>query len=178
MTILSQLHADVQQTVKNGPVAVLLWLDPGREWERLVNQLPPVVAPLKYDGSQLRLRAEIERGATGKPRIVYVPLSRGDLTVLKEYEFSLPVWDEGLLPALRRWGVEIDRQDERALLPLLPALAARWSEKPLEFWRHRRPGQAAPPGWPVQQDRGGAVPGLGGRAAPPGEGAAQADGRH
>src|SRR5262245_7964940 len=38
--------------------------------------------------------------------------------------------------ALRRWGVGIDRDEERALLPLLPSLAARWSDRPMDYWRH------------------------------------------
>jgi hypothetical protein len=46
------------------------------------------------------------------------------------------MWDEGLLHALRRWGVGIERDEEKALLPLLPGLAARWSDKPKDYWRH------------------------------------------
>ena len=56
--------------------------------------------------------------------------------MLKEYEFTLPVWDEALLHALRRWGVGIERDEEKALLPLLPGLAARWSDRPKDDWRH------------------------------------------
>lgn len=104
MTILAQFRADTQEALRNNHAKALLWLDPHREWERLVDQLPSELGLLKYDGSQLHLRAEIERKSSGKPRIVYVPLSRQELTVLKEYEFILPVWDEDLLHALRRWG--------------------------------------------------------------------------
>jgi hypothetical protein len=90
---------------------------------------------VKYEGSELELRVKIELEPAQKPRIVYVPLSRQALSVLKEYEFTLPVWDEGLLHALRRWGVGIERDEEKVLLPLLPSLAARWSDKPQDYWR-------------------------------------------
>ena len=135
-TILAELRAEAQEALRTNHANTLLWLDPHREWERLVDQLPSELELLKYDGSQLHLRAAIERRSSGRPRIVYVPLSRQELTVLKECEFILPVWDEDLLYALRRWGVEIDREDEKALLPLLPSLAVRWGDKPLDYWRH------------------------------------------
>ncbi len=136
MTILAELQADIREALRSGPARTLLWLDPERQWERLLDRLPAEFDLLKYDGSQLQLRAVIERRPVDKPRIVYVPLSRQALTVLKEYEFILPVWDESLLHALRRWGVDIEREEEKALLPLLPSLAARWCDKPMEYWRH------------------------------------------
>ncbi len=134
--ILAELRADIHDALRNGLDRTLLWLDPQREWERLLDRLAAEFEIHKYDGSQLELRAKIERSSVEKPRIVYVPLSRQALTVLKEYEFTLPVWDESLLHALRRWGVDIDREEEKALLRLLPSLAARWCEKPMDYWRH------------------------------------------
>jgi hypothetical protein len=136
MTILGALRVEVQETLRHGPTNTLLWLDPRREWERLLDQLTREHELVKYDGSQLELRVKIEAEPAQKFRIVYVPLARQGLSALKEYEFTLPVWDEGLLHALRRWGVGIDRDEERALLPLLPNLAARWSERPMDYWRH------------------------------------------
>src|SRR5262249_4839785 len=91
---------------------------------------------VKYAGSQLELRVTIEQEPVQQPRIVYVPLPRQALSVLKEYEFTLPVWDEALLHALRRWGVGIERDEEKTLLPLLPSLAPRWSERPKNDWQH------------------------------------------
>ncbi len=136
MTILAELRADIHEALRGSASTTLLWLDPQREWERLLDQLPAELELLKYDGSQLQVRATIERRPAERPQIVYVPLARQALTVLKEYEFILPVWDEGLLHALRRWGVDIERDEEKALLPLLPSLAARWCDKPMDTWRH------------------------------------------
>jgi hypothetical protein len=136
MTVLAELRAEAQTAWQRSPTQTVLWLDPQREWERLLDQLAAELELIKYEGSQLELRVKIELEPAQKPRIVYVPLPRQALSVLKEYEFTLPVWDEGMLHALRRWGIEIERDEEKALLPLLPSLAARWSDKPKDYWRH------------------------------------------
>ena len=128
MTILGELRAEIQEILRRSPTKTLLWLDPQHEWERLLDQLATELELVMYDGSQLELRVEIELEPTSKPRIVYLPLARQALSALKEYEFTLPLWDEGLLHALHRWGVGIDRDEEKALLPLLPSLAAGWSD--------------------------------------------------
>lgn len=136
MTILGELRAEIQEILRRSPTKTLLWLDPQHEWERLLDQLATELELVMYDGSQLELRVKIELEPTSKPRIVYLPLARQALSALKEYEFTLPLWDEGLLHALHRWGVGIDRDEEKALLPLLPSLAAGWSDKPMDHWRH------------------------------------------
>jgi hypothetical protein len=136
MTVLGELQAEVQEAFRRSASRTLLWLDPQHEWERLLDQLATELELLKYDGSQLELRVKIEVEPVQTPRIVYLPLARQALSALKEYEFTLRVWDEGLLHALRRWGVGIDRDEEGALLPLLPSLAARWSDKSTDYWRH------------------------------------------
>jgi len=136
MTILAELREEIQEIARRSPTKTLLWLDPQREWERLLDQLATELELVKYAGSQLELRMKIEVEPAQKPRFVYVPLARQVLSALKEYEFTLPVWDEGLLHALRRWGVGIDRDEEKVLLPLLPNLAGRWSDKSMDYWRH------------------------------------------
>src|SRR5437899_3829319 len=100
MTILAELRAEVQEAWRRSPTKILLWLDPQREWERLLDQLAAELELIKYAGSQLELRVKIELEPTQTTRIVYVPLPRQALSVLKEYEYTLPVWDEGLLHAL------------------------------------------------------------------------------
>jgi hypothetical protein len=98
MTVLAELRAEVYKTWQSSPTQTVLWLDPQREWERLLDQLATELELIKYEGSQLELRVKIELESAQRPRIVYVPLPRQALSVLKEYEFALPVWDEGLLP--------------------------------------------------------------------------------
>jgi hypothetical protein len=129
MTILGELRAEVQEALRRSTSRTLLWLDPQHEWERLLDRLATEIELVKYAGSQLERRMKIEVEPIKTSRIVYLPLTRQTLSALKEYEFTLPVWDEGLLYALRRWGVGIDRDEEKILLPLLPSLAARWSNK-------------------------------------------------
>ena len=126
MTILAELRAEVQEAWQRSSTKTL-WLDPLREWERLLDQLAAELELVKYAGSQLELRVKIELEPAQTTRIVYVPLPRQDLSVLKEYEFTLPVWDKALLHALRRWGVEIERDEEKALCRSYPV------------WRRARP---------------------------------------
>jgi hypothetical protein len=102
MTVLAELRAEALETWRRSPTKTLLWLDPQREWERLLDQLAAELELIKYAGSQLELRVKIELEPAQTTRIVYVSLPRQALSVLKEYEFTLPVWDEGLLHALRR----------------------------------------------------------------------------
>jgi hypothetical protein len=136
MTILGTLRAEAQEALRRSQMNTLLWLDPQHEWERLLDQLATELALVKYAGSQLELRLKIEVEPVQTSRIVYLPLARQALSAFKEYEFTLPVWDEGLLHALHRWGIRIDRDEERALLPLLPSLSARWSDKSADCWHH------------------------------------------
>jgi hypothetical protein len=112
VTILGELRAEFQEALRRSTSRTLLWLDPQREWERLLDQLATEFELVKYAGSQLELRVKIEAEPIQTSRIVYLPLARQALSALKEYEFTLPVWDEGLLHALRRWGVGIDRDEK------------------------------------------------------------------
>ena len=123
---------------------MILWLDPRREWEGMVPHLAAEFDLVLYEGSQLAMKAEVELASEGVRRrwLLYAPLRREDLTVLKEYEFSARVFDESLLSALKRWGVEIQRDDEKELAPLLPILARHWATKPLERWRNLTPENA------------------------------------
>src|SRR5919106_5161967 len=97
-----ELQEEIQEIARRSPTKTLLWLDPQREWERLLDQLATELELVKYAGSQLELRMKIKVEPAQKPRIVYVPLARQVLSALKEYELTLPMWDEGLLHALRR----------------------------------------------------------------------------
>jgi hypothetical protein len=112
VTILGELRAEFQEALRRSTSRTLLWLDPQREWERLLDQLATEFELVKYAGSQLELRVKIEAEPIQTSPIVYLPLARQALSALKEYEFTLPVWDEGLLHALRRWGVGIDRDEK------------------------------------------------------------------
>ena len=53
MTVLAELRAEVQTAWRRSPAQTVLWLDPQREWERLLDQLAT-----ELDFIQLRLIAE------------------------------------------------------------------------------------------------------------------------
>jgi hypothetical protein len=140
MSILVELRASIAETLRRARAVRaaqpwVLWLDAEREWEQLLDRVGKDWEILRYQGSQVEMRARLERERPERPRIVYVPLDRAHLTVLKEYEFLVPVFDKPLLGALREWGVEVDPEDEKSLRPLLPTLVDRWADRPLTFWR-------------------------------------------
>jgi len=136
VTILDRFLADIHHAAREYGGMTLLFIDPLRQWERLMLGAAGRVELLTYDGSQLALRVAIERHGPATTRVVYVPLAREQLTVLKEYEFTLPVWDRRLVPTLRAWGVDVATEDEKALASYLPGLVARWADRPIEFWRN------------------------------------------
>ena len=104
MTILGELWAEVQEALRRNPTKTLLWLDPQHEWERLLGQLATEFELVKYDGSQLELRMKIEVEPVQTSRIVYLPLARQALSALKEYEFTLPVWERRPAPRIAPLG--------------------------------------------------------------------------
>jgi hypothetical protein len=141
MSILVELRAAITEAFSRarrpgdrGPGWVL-WLDGGREWERVLDRVGNAWDLVRYSGSQLEIRVKLEREQSDRPRLVYVPLGRDQLTVLKEYEFRGPVFEKPLLATLREWGVEVEPDDERRIRPLLPILLDRWADKALSFWR-------------------------------------------
>jgi len=141
LSILVELRSVIADAFREGrpfPNQIgkwILWLDADREWERLLDRIGDDWELVRYQGSQLEIRVILECEKGRRPRLIYVPLRRDELTVLKEYEFLGPVFERPLLKALREWGVEIDSQEEKAIKPILPILADRWAERPLSFWR-------------------------------------------
>jgi len=67
--------------------------------------------------------------------ILYLPgLTREDLSVLKEYEFSGKVFEKTVLQCFRRWGVEFEPAHESELEKIVPLLVKRFTTKDKSFW--------------------------------------------
>jgi hypothetical protein len=60
MTILAGLRGEVQEAFRRSAGRTLLWLDLKREWERLLDHLAAELELIKYDGSQLGRRVNVE----------------------------------------------------------------------------------------------------------------------
>jgi len=96
---------------------------------------------IEFKGSQLEVKAQVEltwdRGEQPKFVLYLGGLNRDDLTVLKEYEFSGKVFEETILQAFARWGLEFEREHEPQLREMLPILVAEFATKSMSFWKER-----------------------------------------
>jgi hypothetical protein len=91
---------------------------------------------------ELVVRDRFFRGPR-KPRIVWLPCSRDEISWFKVFELEAEeVWERSLLEALREYGVDISREQESELASLLPAHAKEWFDKPRSTWKELTPANA------------------------------------
>lgn len=139
--IVQELRAQFNAYFKSTDAEVVLWLDPERQWKGVIEHLRDDFRIVEFNGSQLEVKAEVELtwDRSERPKFVLYlgGLSREDLTILKEYEFSGKVFEKTILQALTQWGFEFERKDESQLQEMLPILVARFATKPMSFWKDR-----------------------------------------
>ncbi len=137
--IIQELRAEFNEYFQSVNPELILWLDPSSQWKGVIEHLRKDFELIEYRGSQLEVKAEVElTWAKGKkPKFVlYLPcLTRDNLTVLKEYEFSGKVFEETILQCFRRWGIEFEREHESELEKILPVLVTRFASKNRSFWQ-------------------------------------------
>lgn len=133
---------------------LLLWLDPNREW---LDLLRIAAENVKFElwanpeENELILRDRFQK-AKRAPRVVWLPCRREDITWFKVFELEAgAVWEKRLVEALREYGVSIPRESESDLIPLLPAYAREWCDKPKNTWKDLTPRSAK--GTLVNNDR-------------------------
>jgi len=137
--IIQELRAEFNEYFQSLDPELILWLDPSSQWKGVIEHLGRDFELIEYRGSQLEVKAKVElTWAKGKrPKFVlYLPgLTRDNLTVLKEYEFSGKVFEETILQCFRRWGIEFEREHESELEKILPVLVTRFATKNRSFWQ-------------------------------------------
>lgn len=130
---------------RKGPTPpLLLWCDPGRAWRELLQAAAEDEAFELWceEKHELILREEILR-SEGKPRVVWLPRGRDEITYLKVFELQAEhVWTESLIEALARFGVEIPRERADDLQEIPPAHAREWIDRPRSAWRELTLGTA------------------------------------
>lgn len=140
--LLAQVRA-----VLNRPASLplLLWCDPAGEWLGLLHEAAADnVFDLWADPAEheLLLRDRFYH-APRAPRVVWLPRARDAITWFEVFALQADaVWEKSLLQALREYGVSIPRDQEVALVSLLPAHAQEWFDKPQETWKELTPGAA------------------------------------
>jgi len=141
--LTASIHGLLQRP--GASATLLLWCDPSSEWLALLQAVASAIsvelwADPKEDEFSTRDRYF---SAPKKPRIVWLPRSRKDLSWFKVFELEADaVWEKSLLEALREYGVDIPRDQEQELSGLLPAHALEWLEQPKGTWKELTPGIA------------------------------------
>jgi len=114
--IIQELKAEFNEYFASPNPELILWLDPERQWRGVIEYLKDDFHIVEFNGSQLEVKAEVEltwdKGEKPKFVLYLGGLSRDDLTVLKEYEFSGKIFEESILKAFSRWGLEFEREHE------------------------------------------------------------------
>jgi len=141
--LTDQIMSILERDVQNHPL--LICCDPDREWlELLRTASTPDVFELwaEPEEHELVLRERFYN-TERKPRVVWLPCSREDISWFKVFELEAEsVWEKNLLEALRDYGVNIPRETEEELISILPAHAREWFGKSKDTWKELTPGTA------------------------------------
>ncbi len=131
--IQTEIHAVLS---KNGPtVPFLLWLDPAREWQVLLQLASHESFELwEAEGHELLLRHRFAI-EDRRPVVIWLPKRREELTFFKVFEAEASVREISLLQGLREYGVEITHAREDDLLPVLQSYARELIDEPLPGWK-------------------------------------------
>jgi hypothetical protein len=131
------------------PPPFLIWCDPGQEWLDLLRTASEssdfgLWAPERRESAEheLIIRDRFHKNER-KPRVVWLPEARKDITWFKVFELEAQsVWERTLMQALRDYGVRIPRECEMELNSLLPAHTKEWFDEPKSTWKDLTPGSA------------------------------------
>lgn len=139
--IVTEVRAALQGAAQD---ALVVWCDPRGEWLDVLRAASDNAFELWADPleSELALRYRFAK-TPRSPRVTWLPCAREKVSWFKVFELEAAhVWERGLLSALRDYGVEIPRDMESEISPLLPTYAREWLDKPLATWAGLTPGHA------------------------------------
>jgi len=140
--LFKEIHDVLIRKVEVPPL--FLWCDPDREWQELLKRTSQSEEFELWaeEEPELVIRDRFYRQER-KPRVVWVPTARENLSWLKVFELEAEeVWEKGLVQALREYGVHIPGEHEADLKALLPAHAKEWFDQPKATWKELTPGNA------------------------------------
>ena len=137
--LLEQIQSVLSKPV--APAPFLLWCDPQREWKELLQKTCGSEVELwTHEVHELLLRhrfANEER----KPRVIWLPSKRSELSYFRVFEGEAVVRETSLLEALREYGVEITRAQEDEVREDLLAYALAKLDEPLSKWKKITPDE-------------------------------------
>ena len=123
------------------PAPFIIWCDPQRHWrELLLKSCGDEIELWADDCPELLLRHQFATQER-RPRVLWVPRCRADLSYLRAFEGEARFWEMNLLEALREYGVEISRNQEDEFREDLLAYALAKVDEPLSRWKTITPDE-------------------------------------
>ncbi|MBC8461189.1 MAG: PglZ domain-containing protein [Deltaproteobacteria bacterium] len=136
--IIQWLTEEFQNYFSNSPHhTLILFFDPAGEYSRLVPKLANTFDLISYEGSQLRIKYQIEMSDDENKRwLVYLPMRKQEAKYLLEYTFVAKVFDDTLYQFLKKHNVSFptDRAEQKKIREMLPHLAVASVGKGESFW--------------------------------------------
>ncbi|NIM13881.1 MAG: PglZ domain-containing protein [Candidatus Aminicenantes bacterium] len=130
-------------SAKNCKPVFIIWCDPNLEWLKLLRE-----ASKSHDFElwadpeehELILRDRFYKSKSTMS-VIWLPIKKEEITWFKVFELQANnIWEKSLLEALRDYGVNITREFEKDLIPLLPTHALEWFNEPMNVWKELTPG--------------------------------------
>jgi len=115
----------------------VIWCDPAGVWKELLQKAAEDdMFELWSDETHELLLREKFWSTPRSPRVVWVPVSRDEITYFKVFELQAEIVKEmSLISALSSFGVEIPSDQAVMLEPFLPSHAKEWLDYPLQYWK-------------------------------------------
>jgi hypothetical protein len=140
--ITTWLKDEVELLFKASPFSrVILFFDPVRDYEKLIDHLSGDFKVLKYDGSLLKIKYEIDFSEQDKKYVVYLPFAENgkEISYLKEYLYTGKKFSHTLYAFLKKKGVKFPSEKEKIaeIKKSLPAIAFDSIGKDEKFWKNR-----------------------------------------
>lgn len=140
------LEDEFGQWYKRSPVNdVVLWYDPDEQWRDMLDQLSPSLNLIRYDGSLLKVRYELEKRPLDRLSVAYLPLKREETDYLLPFQFTSKLFTDSLYDFLLRHQIALPRSgaQRQEMARMLPMLARESIGQGVEFWRDvTTPGKA------------------------------------
>jgi len=140
----SWLVSEVMDVLRRSPgsgAPFMVWCDPDRQWLGPLRAAATagkfeLWAPESADKAEheLLIRERFHREPF-KPRVVWLPVSRDDITFFKVFELQAEeVWEKSLVDAVRAYGVRVPREQESKWTADLPQLVRQLGDQPRTSW--------------------------------------------
>lgn len=133
----SWLRQEIIQVLERerSPPPFIVWCDPKHVWKGILQKAAEDTFELWADEEhELMLRHRFIQ-TTRSPRVIYLPVSREEITYFKIFEIQAEeVIEISLHEALSRYGIHIPSDMLSQIEPLLPAHIKEWLDHPKSQW--------------------------------------------